>query len=149
MNSEFTIAVHSLVFLAYRTDRMATSEMIAHNVGTHPSRVRKVLSCMRKHGLIATKEGIGGGFLLNCSPDEVTLADVYLATSIGSMKPNWCSGNTEEGCMVACNMADVMERIFIDAERQMLLYLQNTVIRDVLDSVQAAQGKKEAAAGLL
>ncbi|MDF2719721.1 MAG: hypothetical protein K0R28_6646, partial [Paenibacillus sp.] len=29
MNSEFTVAVHSLVFLAYLPDHMASSELIA------------------------------------------------------------------------------------------------------------------------
>jgi DNA-binding IscR family transcriptional regulator len=42
MNSEFVIAVHSLVLLAYRPDGMATSDEIAANVCTHPARVRKV-----------------------------------------------------------------------------------------------------------
>lgn len=142
MNSEFTIAVHSLVFLSNTPDRMATSEVIAHNVNTHPSRLRKVMSCLRKHRYIATKEGIGGGYMLNCSPDQVTLAEIYKATSIGSIKPGWCSGKEDEKCMVACNMADVMEHIFCEAEQHLLQYLQQTTIADVLERVRAAQLKK-------
>jgi Rrf2 family protein len=143
VNSEFTIAVHSLVFLAFRPDRTATSEMIAHNVNTHPARVRKVMSCMRKKGYIATKEGIGGGYRLNCDPGQVTLAEIYGATSFGSIKPAWCSGNLEEDCMVACNMAEVMDEIFCEAERQMLVYLQRTTVSDVLERVKAAQLQKK------
>ncbi len=139
MNSEFTIAVHSLVFLAYKTDHMATSDMIAHNVNTHPSRVRKVMSCMRKSGYIVTKEGLGGGYMLNCNPEEVSLAEIYRATSIGSMKPSWCSGKVDEACVVACNMAEVMDHIFCDAEQQLLIYLQQTKISDVLERVRDAQ----------
>lgn len=139
MNSEFTIAVHSLVYLAYMPDRMATSEMIAHNVNTHPSRVRKVMSCLRKHGYIATKEGIGGGYLFARSPEQVTLAEIFRATSIGSIKPAWCSGNGDEDCMVACNMTEVMEHIFNDAEEQLLLYLQRVTVSDVLERVRAAK----------
>ncbi|PYI50845.1 RrF2 family transcriptional regulator [Paenibacillus flagellatus] len=142
MNSEFTIAVHSLVFLASRPDRMATSEMIAHNVNTHPSRVRKVMSCLRKQGYISTKEGIGGGYLFDGDPEQVTLAAIYRATSIGSIKPGWCSGNDEESCMVACNMADVMDRIFCEAEQQLLTYLQQMTIAGVLEQVRAAQRGK-------
>jgi Rrf2 family protein len=143
VNSEFTIAVHSLVFLAYRPDRMATSDMIAHNVNTHPSRVRKVMSCMRKHGYIITKEGIGGGYMLNCNPEDVSLAEIYRTTSIGSMKPSWCSGKVDMECMVACNMAEVMEHIFCDAEQQLLIYLQQTKISDVLERVRDAQLQKQ------
>jgi Rrf2 family protein len=142
VNSEFTIAVHSLVFLAYKPDRMATSDVIASNVNTHPSRLRKVMSCLRKQGYIITKEGIGGGIMLNCSPEQVTLAEIYGATSLGSFKPTWSSGSGDEGCMVACNMAEVMDHIFCEAEQHMLVYLERTTISDVLDRVRAAQQLK-------
>jgi len=143
VNSEFTIAVHSLVLLAFRPDRMATSDMIAHNVNTHPSRVRKVMSCLRKQGYIVTKEGIGGGYMLNCNPEDVSLAEIYRATSIGSMKPSWCSGKEDMECMVACNMAEVMEHIFCDAEQQLLTYLEQTKISGVLERVRATQLQKQ------
>jgi len=142
VNSEFTIAVHSLVLLAYRPDHMATSDMIAHNVNTHPSRVRKVMSCMRKSGYITTKEGLGGGYILNCNPDEVSLAEIYRATSIGTMKPSWCSGQVDTECMVACNMAEVMDQIFCDAEQQLLIHLEQTKIIHVLERVRDAQLQK-------
>ncbi|RAV17860.1 RrF2 family transcriptional regulator [Paenibacillus contaminans] len=142
MNSEFTIAVHSLVFLAYRPDRMATSDVIAHNVNTHPSRLRKVMSCLRKQGFIVTKEGIGGGYILNCNPDQVTLAQIYSATSIGSMKPGWCSGKGDDKCVVACNMAEVMDHIFCEAEQHMLVYLQRTTISNVLERVRSSQQQR-------
>lgn len=138
MNSEFTIAVHSLIYLANRPDRTATSDMIAHNVNTHPSRVRKVMSCMRKSGYVQAREGTGGGFILSCKPEEVTLADVYRETSIGSMKPAWCSGNEEEACVIACNMAKVMEQIFHESEEHLLIFLQRLTINDVLLRVRDA-----------
>lgn len=142
MNSEFTIAVHSLVLLAYRPDHMATSDMIAHNVCTHPARVRKVLSCLRKRGYVTTKEGSGGGYLLSCDPAEVTLAEIYRATSIGSIKPAWCSGDEEQDCMIACNMADVMEDIFTEAEVQLLAFLEQLTISRVLERVRVSQQSK-------
>ncbi|UUZ92222.1 Rrf2 family transcriptional regulator [Paenibacillus sp. P25] len=142
MNSEFTIAVHSLVLLAYRPDHMATSDMIAHNVCTHPARVRKVMSCLRKMGYVATKEGGGGGYLLSCDPEVVTLAEIYRTTSIGSIKPAWCSGDVEQDCMVACNMAEVMEEIFTEAEQQLLNYLQHLTVSHVLERLRVTQQSK-------
>ena len=117
--------------------------MIARNVNTHPSRLRKVMSCLRKQGFVATKEGIGGGFYLNRSPETATLAELYTATSIGSLKPSWCSGNEDEGCMIACNMTDVMNDIFGEAEQQLLLHLQHMTISDVLGRVKETQKQKQ------
>ncbi|MDQ1910607.1 Rrf2 family transcriptional regulator [Paenibacillus sp. GD4] len=141
MNSEFTIAVHSLVLLAYRSDHMATSEMLAHNVCTHPARVRKVMSSLRKAGYVKTKEGIGGGYQLSCEPSAVTLDEVYRTTSIGSMKPGWCSGDVEQECMIACNMAEVMDGIFNEAEQQLLDYLKKVTVADVLNRVRESSNR--------
>jgi Rrf2 family protein len=142
VNSEFTIAVHSLALLAYKPDHMATSDMIAHNVCTHPARVRKVMAMLRKQGYVGAKEGIGGGFILNCDPSQVTLGEIYQLTSLGSVKPGWCSGDVEQDCMIACNMASVMDGIFSAAERQMIEYFNQWTIQDVLVQVNKEQQRK-------
>ncbi|SDS20868.1 Rrf2 family protein [Paenibacillaceae bacterium GAS479] len=138
MNSEFTIAVHSLVYLASRPEQMATSDAIARNVNTHPSRIRKVMSLLRKQGYIATKEGIGGGYLLECLPENATLADIYRATSIGSIKPSWCSGDKQGDCVIASQMAATMDEIFSETEKKMLQHLEEMTIRDVLERIRMA-----------
>jgi len=143
MNSEFIIAVHSLVFLAYTNDRMATSDTIAYNVSTHPARVRKVMGCLRKHGFVSTKEGLGGGYQLDCEPDRVTLADVYRAMCPGAIKPSWSSGHPDdEFCMVAGNIKCVMDDIFTGAERQLELYFAGLTVSDVLDRIREAKKAK-------
>lgn len=139
MNSEFVIAVHSLVLLAYRSDGMATSEEIAENVCTHPARVRKVLSCLRKHGYIDTREGPGGGYRLLGQPNDVTLADVYRALAAGSLAPNWCSGDPEKDCVVSSNMAGVMDAVFCGADRQIEQYFEGITIGSMLSQVKALQ----------
>lgn len=143
MNSEFSIAVHSLVLLAHRTDRMATSDVIAENVCTHPARVRKVLGILRKHGFVATREGIGGGYILSCNPDETHLAQVYRAVSVGTLKPGWCSGDPEKGCMIAANVQTVMDDLFQEAEQHLEQYWEKWTITDVLRKVCSLHKQKE------
>jgi Rrf2 family protein len=138
LNSEFTIAVHSLVLLAHKPDHMATSDYIAVNVATHPARIRKVMGLLRKEGYVRTKEGIGGGFMLNCDPDRVTLAEIYRLTSQGTLKPSWCSGNPDKACPVSANMKYVMDGIFYEAELHMEQYLENHTISSVLEQVRLA-----------
>ncbi|KIL41019.1 Rrf2 family transcriptional regulator [Gordoniibacillus kamchatkensis] len=142
MNSEFTIAVHSLVLLAYKSDHMATSDYIAMNVATHPARIRKVMSLLRKQGYVRTKEGIGGGFTLSCDPAKVTLAEIYRLTSLGTLKPSWCSGDPGKECPVSANMKPVMDSIFFEAELNMERYLEGQTIAGVLEQLQAAERLK-------
>lgn len=136
MNSDFTVAVHSLVFLAFLPEHMASSEQIACSVSTNPTRVRKIMSCLRREGFVKTKEGIGGGYMLNCNPDEVTLAQIYRAFSCGALKPHWNSGNPEQSCLVSSNMRPVMDSIFHEAETEYEKCLDRMTIRAVLERIK-------------
>jgi Rrf2 family protein len=132
MNSEFIIAVHSLVLLAHRPDGMASSEEIATNVCTNPVRVRKVMSCLRKNGFVDTREGSGGGYRLSRGPGEVTLADVYRALAAGSLAPSWCSGDPASDCLVGSNMGEVMNAVFCSADQHLETYFESITIGQML-----------------
>lgn len=135
MNSEFTIAVHSLVYLANLPDKMASSEMIAHNVGTHSARIRKVMSGMRRSGYVNTREGSGGGYRLTIDPESVTLADIYRVMAQGSLIPTWCSGDPNMECRVGSNMTSVMYGIFCTAEKKLEEHFSAITIGDVLQQI--------------
>ncbi len=141
MNSEFTIAVHSLVFLAYLPERMASSDMIADNVGTHSVRVRKIMSGLRRSGLVDTREGSGGGYRLTADLQAVTLADIYQILAKGSFIPSWCSGDPGRDCVVASNMNDVMFGIFCSAEKHLEEYFSHITLHDVLEQIRACEEK--------
>ena len=49
MNSEFTIAVHALVFLNHKRESVS-SDKLAANICTNPARVRKIMGKLRKRG---------------------------------------------------------------------------------------------------
>ncbi|OLN22538.1 transcriptional regulator [Domibacillus antri] len=139
MKSEFTIAVHSLVYLAYLPGHMASSEAIAHNVATNPARIRKVMSALRKEGLVRTKEGTRGGYMLGCDPTDITLADVYHAVSYGTLQPNWCTGVPDHSCPVSSNTQVVMDRIFSAAEDHYEAFLRQFTVASVLDNIKSQE----------
>ncbi|WP_411503819.1 RrF2 family transcriptional regulator [Brevibacillus centrosporus] len=136
MNSEFTIAVHSLALLANLPDHMASSEHIAKNVCTNPARIRKIMSILRKHGFVRTKEGIGGGYILDRDPRELNLAQIYETISSGTLKPHWCTGDPEDACVVSSKMHCVMDQIFNQAEFHYKKYLEQITIQSVLDQIK-------------
>ncbi|WP_334074844.1 MULTISPECIES: Rrf2 family transcriptional regulator [Paenibacillus] len=131
MNSEFTIAVHCLLFLYTKEDKMANSEQIACSVSTHPARVRKVLSLLRKQGLVATKEGARGGYQLNKTLEEITLGDLYRLFARGSLQPGWCSGNEKSPCQVSSNIHSAMELIFNRGEDCLESYFNGIALSEV------------------
>ncbi|MBP3041716.1 Rrf2 family transcriptional regulator [Bacillaceae bacterium Marseille-Q3522] len=136
MNSEFTIAVHSLVLLANLPDHMASSEKIAKSVSTHSARIRKIMSLLRKQGFVTTKEGIGGGYILNCNPQEVTLGQIYRTISCTALKLHWCTNDPHKSCFVATNIQDVMDQIFNEAEIHLMQYLDQITIDAIVEKLK-------------
>ncbi|SDJ65358.1 Rrf2 family transcriptional regulator [Sediminibacillus albus] len=134
MNSNFTLAVHSLTYLALLPGRMSTSEAIAESASVHPVRIRRVLSLLKKHGFISSKEGTGGGFILQADPNDVTLWQLYRLTSAGSLSPKCPAAN--EQCIVGANMETVLSSIFSDAESYMGQYLSSYSIESMVEMVK-------------
>lgn len=137
MNSDFTLAVHSLALLAIKPGQMATSDYLAGSASVHPVRMRKILSLLKKSDYIASKEGAGGGFTLACRVEDVTLDKIYNLTSVGALKPK-CP-NSNEYCLVGANLSSVLGDIFTDAEDHLTAFLQQYTIRDIIQSLKQKQ----------
>jgi Rrf2 family protein len=137
MNSDFTLAIHSLTLLALQPDRMSTSEYIAESAGVHPVRIRKVLSLLKKHGFIKSKEGTGGGFIFALDLSEVNLWDIYKITSDGALQPKCPESN--EQCIVGANMQSVLFTIFLGAEDHLGEFLKDYTIREIVDLINQKQ----------
>jgi len=133
MNSDFTLAIHSLTYLALQPDKMSTSDAISESAGVHPVRIRKVLSLLKKHGFIKSKEGTGGGFLFAIDLSEVNLWDIYKLTSEGALQPKCPESN--ERCVVGANMQRVLFAIFLGAEEHLGEYLKNYSLKEVVDLI--------------
>ncbi|MEO1362684.1 MAG: Rrf2 family transcriptional regulator [Pseudomonadota bacterium] len=78
-NSRLSLALHTLSHMAGEPERVRTSADIAAHAGTNPVVVRRVLGKLREAGLLASEKGHAGGWCLARAPQDITLADVYLA----------------------------------------------------------------------
>jgi DNA-binding IscR family transcriptional regulator len=79
------ISLHILTLLCQGQGTLVSSEHIAGSVNINPVLVRKEISNLRKHGLIATKEGKNGGSFLAKPADKIVLSEVYLAIKNSSL----------------------------------------------------------------
>lgn len=53
MNSDFALALHCLLLLAFKLDQPITSAQIAKSAEVHPVRVRKILGELKKADFIS------------------------------------------------------------------------------------------------
>lgn len=75
-SSRFSVALHVLSHLA-SAEEPQTSERLAACVGTNPVVVRRTLAGLREAGLVASRSGLGGGWVLARDPARISLRDVH------------------------------------------------------------------------
>ncbi|MEM6891275.1 MAG: Rrf2 family transcriptional regulator [Pseudomonadota bacterium] len=133
-NSRLSLALHALGHMAYDAEHAQTSTEIAAHAGTNPVVVRRVLGKLRKAGLLTSERGHFGGWRLARAPQNITLADVYLAleerlisTSV-DINPHQCS--------IEHALHDRVSEIMQDVETSLLERLANTTIEDVRQAAE-------------
>ena len=75
---QFSLAVHTMLVLAYFSDRRITSQMIAERVHCHPVIIRNCFAKLRAAGLLVTRPGRGRNELSRPA-SEITLWDIFSA----------------------------------------------------------------------
>ena len=130
MNGVFCVAVHALIFLDKR-NCMLSSEELAANICTNPARVRRVMSKLKKAGLVTTKTGNEGGYHLLRKAGEITLKEIADALEVRFVELAWHSGGTDLPCMVASGMADVMDGLLGELDDRCRAYLSTVTLAEL------------------
>ena len=100
MNSSFSIAVHALVYLNHM-ERVLSSEELAQNVCTNPVLVRKVMSKLKKAGIVTTKGGKSGGYAFASDAETLTLETIAEAIDAHFVGSPWRSGDMDKECLIS------------------------------------------------
>ncbi len=130
MTAEFIVATHSLAYLNHKGD-YRSSEEIAENVCTNPARVRKVMTKLKRAGLVETHAGFVGGYRLAKAPETVTLLDVFRAVGKHIVKVTWRSGSADMDCPIATGMRPLMDALFDSLDDCCAERLSQTTLSDI------------------
>lgn len=131
-NSRLSLALHTLSHMAGEPDRMRTSADIAAHAGTNPVVVRRVLGRLREAGLLRSEKGHAGGWLLAKRPEDITLADVYLA-----LEERMIASDQSED-IPACSVEHALHKrvsvVLEEVERSLIEKLAQTPISAIRES---------------
>lgn len=131
MTGEFSLAVHALVYLNHKRTTLS-SEALAENICTNPSRVRKIMAYLKHAGLVETREGRqGGGYQFVLDAKAVTLRRVADAVDACFVSSAWRPGSADMECLVASGMADIMDGIYAGLDEQCKARLEQITIDDI------------------
>ena len=128
-NSRLSLALHTLGHMAGNPDHLRTSAEIADHAGTNPVVVRRVLGPLRKAGLLVAEKGHAGGWRLARRPEDITLADVYLALDERLVPA------ADPGAHPGCKIEDALHRrvanVMDEIEQNLVQRLAATTIAEV------------------
>ena len=141
MTSEFTIAVHALVFLSHK-GTYYSSEGLADNVCGNAARIRKVMAKLKKADLIKTKEGADGGYFFHREAREVDLQMIADALDTPFVAASWKSGDPDRDCLVSSGMAGVMTEIYDTLDQECRKRLKLITIYDIEDRIFSKRPEK-------
>lgn len=130
MNSDFCVAVHGLVYLNHKAC-VLSSEELADNICTNPVRVRKIMSKLKKAGLVETREGNEGGYRFCGNPQKISLALVADALEVRFVSTGWSSGSIDKPCLISSGMAAIMDGILEELNQSCLQHLSRITVADI------------------
>jgi DNA-binding IscR family transcriptional regulator len=97
-DSRLSGVLHCLLHMA-ELDGSATSEQLAAAMKTNPVVIRRIMAGLRDAGFVASAKGHGGGWVLSCPLEQITLRDIHEAIGAPQLL---AVGHREEtpGCLV-------------------------------------------------
>ncbi len=112
-----------------------TSEKLAKAMQTNPVVVRRMMAGLRENGLVRSDKGHGGGWLLSCDLNKVTLFDVYEAVESPTLL---AMGNRDENsaCQVEKAVTATTQKAFVEAETLLLNKFKDITLAKLRRSIK-------------
>lgn len=117
-DSRLSGVLHCLLHMA-ELGTPATSEWLAQAMQTHPVVIRRLMAGLRDAALVASAKGHGGGWVLSCALEDITLRDIHEAVGAPELL---AVGHREEspGCLVEQAVNAALGQAYRDAEALLL-----------------------------
>jgi len=135
-NTQFALAVHVLTLLGIDLGTHHSSEFLASSAGASAVHTRRVLGRLRRAGLVRSRPGPSGGWLINGDVCTTTLADVWRAVNgddpvlgLHSANPNCADGRRIHAALVD------LDRRAADA---LVAELEHTTLADLVGETTQA-----------
>jgi len=125
-DSRLSGVLHCLLHMA-ELGQPATSDWLASAMQTNPVVIRRLMAGLRDAGLVASAKGHGGGWVLSCSLEHITLRDVHEAVGAPALL---AVGHREErpGCLVEQAVNAALGQAYRDAENLLLARLGSVTL---------------------
>lgn len=135
VDTRFSVSVQIMVTLAYHSDELMNSELLAKSLKTNATFIRKLVSNLVDAKLVESFRGKGGGVKLAKDPAGITLKEIYLASTEAKTLISSHKKPITKACPVSCSFDDIFCDIVGGIESSTQSYLAKKYLSDLLKKV--------------
>lgn len=135
VDTRFSVSLQIMVTLAYSSDELTNSEYLAKTLKTNPTFVRKLVSRLVEAKLITSFRGKGGGIKLAKSPQDISLKDIYIASTEDKALIRTHQKPVAKACPVSCSIDNIFCEIMEGIESSTKSYLSKKFLSDLVKKV--------------
>ena len=142
VSTQFTIAVHALLMIAYFPDIRVTSEMVAESVGNNPVIIRNIYGKLKQADILSIQRGTGVTALTKPA-NEITLWDIYKAVETDAVDEMFKFPDTLSGvCPVGSSIRELLLIHLQEAVNSLKDVLSKTTIEELRFEIEAHYNQK-------
>lgn len=137
ISSRFTIAVHIFACIdTFEKDYKITSDFLSTSINVNPVIIRKILSSLKKSGLLHVQRGTGGTTIAKPLV-QITLFDIYQSVEcVENGELFHFHENPNQDCLVGKNIHNILDDKLIRVQKAMENELSSITLKDVIDDTR-------------
>ena len=137
ISSRFTIAVHIFACIdTFEKDQKITSDFLSASINVNPVIIRKILSSLKKSGLINVLRGTGGTTIAK-PLDQITLLDIFQSVEcLEDGKLFHFHENPNANCPVGKNIHSILDDKLVRVQKAMENELASITLEDVINDTR-------------
>ena len=135
IDTRFSVSIQIMMTLGHHPDELINSETLAKVLKTNPTFVRKIVSRLVASNLIKSYRGKGGGIELAKHPSEISLNDIYLASTDEKKLINVHKKPVTKACDVSRCIDSVLEHVVCGIEKSTQSYLSKKLLSELIKKV--------------
>ncbi len=135
IDTRFSVSIQIMMTAAHHKDELVTSELLANALDTNPTFVRKMVSRLVEADLLKSYRGKGGGIELARRPNQISLNDIYIASTNEKKLINVHNKPVVKTCEVSCCIKSVLNNLVDGIESSTQSYLAKKTLHDLMKQV--------------
>jgi Rrf2 family protein len=136
VDTRFSVSVQIMMTMAHHNDEMMNSDILAKALKTNPTFVRKLVSKLVAANLVHSFRGKGGGIKLAKTPNDISLKDIYLASTEEKTLLSVHNKPVIKACQVSCCIKEVLDDIVVGIEDSTISFLSKKRLSDLLKNIK-------------